>query len=300
MSRKRVVLLVMLTFLPIVLNTVSKNDARKEFEIIQKTEKYLLILFSMPCCSCVECVEAEALLTSIHPELDEALGVKVVKLTDQTDLEREYGIKKKPSLLFLREKIPSLYDGEFETSALFHWIGTNKNPAVKYLDDTSFEHLTQAATGATTGDWLTVFTDLTCEKGQALLAILEATAGSLKGRVNVAKINKEKSPELVERFHVTKCPEILFFHHGKMYSYNLDKIDISSLKIFGEGWYKNSKAVPVPVQKTYFDRMTEGIANYLKAKQLGGVALVVAAVIVVLTFVWLWKDKSSDKGTKKD
>ncbi|XP_076309576.1 uncharacterized protein LOC143224945 isoform X2 [Tachypleus tridentatus] len=279
MSRKRVVLLVMLTFLPIVLNTVSKNDARKEFEIIQKTEKYLLILFSMPCCSCVECVEAEALLTSIHPELDEALGVKVVKLTDQTDLEREYGIKKKPSLLFLREKIPSLYDGEFETSALFHWIGTNKNPAVKYLDDTSFEHLTQAATGATTGDWLTVF---------------------LKGRVNVAKINKEKSPELVERFHVTKCPEILFFHHGKMYSYNLDKIDISSLKIFGEGWYKNSKAVPVPVQKTYFDRMTEGIANYLKAKQLGGVALVVAAVIVVLTFVWLWKDKSSDKGTKKD
>ncbi|XP_013782590.1 uncharacterized protein LOC106466835 [Limulus polyphemus] len=210
MSRKRsVALLLTLIFSPLVFNTVSEHDAREEFEMIRKTEKHLLVLFSMPCCSCAECVEAEVLLTSIHPELDEAVGVKVVKLTDQTDLEREYGITKKPSLLFLREKIPSLYDGEFETNALFHWIGANRNPAVKYLDDTSFEHLTQASTGATTGDWLAVFTDSTCEKGQALLAILESTAGSLKGKVNVAKIDKQKSPELVERFHVTKCPEIL-------------------------------------------------------------------------------------------
>lgn len=30
----------------------------------------------------------------------------------------------------------------------------NRDPIVKELDDTSFEHLTQASTGATTGDWL--------------------------------------------------------------------------------------------------------------------------------------------------
>lgn len=30
----------------------------------------------------------------------------------------------------------------------------NKDPLVKELADDSFEHLTQAATGATTGDWL--------------------------------------------------------------------------------------------------------------------------------------------------
>lgn len=30
------------------------------------------------------------------------------------------------------------------------------NDELKTLDDTTFEHLTQAATGATTGDWLIV------------------------------------------------------------------------------------------------------------------------------------------------
>ena len=32
-----------------------------------------------------------------------------------------------------------------------------KEPCVKDLTDTSFEHLTQASTGATTGDWLILF-----------------------------------------------------------------------------------------------------------------------------------------------
>lgn len=30
----------------------------------------------------------------------------------------------------------------------------SQNPVVKELNDDSFEHLTQVATGATTGDWL--------------------------------------------------------------------------------------------------------------------------------------------------
>jgi len=29
----------------------------------------------------------------------------------------------------------------------------NRDPVVKELNDNSFEHLTQASTGATTGDW---------------------------------------------------------------------------------------------------------------------------------------------------
>jgi hypothetical protein len=32
-----------------------------------------------------------------------------------------------------------------------------KETCVKDLTDTSFEHLTQASTGATTGDWLVMF-----------------------------------------------------------------------------------------------------------------------------------------------
>ena len=33
------------------------------------------------------------------------------------------------------------------------WLEENKEVSSQRLDDTNFEHLTQAATGATTGDW---------------------------------------------------------------------------------------------------------------------------------------------------
>lgn len=36
------------------------------------------------------------------------------------------------------------------------WLDTAKEVATKILNEDSFEHLTQAATGATTGDWLVI------------------------------------------------------------------------------------------------------------------------------------------------
>lgn len=33
------------------------------------------------------------------------------------------------------------------------WLEQNKEQSSRYLDTQNFEHLTQAATGATTGDW---------------------------------------------------------------------------------------------------------------------------------------------------
>lgn len=36
---------------------------------------------------------------------------------------------------------------------LIDMILNNKDPIVKELNDNNFEHLTQASTGATTGDW---------------------------------------------------------------------------------------------------------------------------------------------------
>jgi len=36
---------------------------------------------------------------------------------------------------------------------LIDMLLNNRDPIVKELNDNSFEHLTQASTGATTGDW---------------------------------------------------------------------------------------------------------------------------------------------------
>lgn len=43
--------------------------------------------------------------------------------------------------------------GEPNDDLILHTFMENKEPCVRELNDDNFEHLTQAATGATTGDW---------------------------------------------------------------------------------------------------------------------------------------------------
>lgn len=46
-----------------------------------------------------------------------------------------------------------LCSGVVNEDLILHTITENKEPAVRELTDITFEHLTQAASGATTGDW---------------------------------------------------------------------------------------------------------------------------------------------------
>lgn len=45
------------------------------------------------------------------------------------------------------------FPGPVNDELILHTLTDNKEPVVKELVDDNFEHLTQAATGATTGDW---------------------------------------------------------------------------------------------------------------------------------------------------
>lgn len=58
-----------------------------------------------------------------------------------------------PALVFVRHGVPLLYSGEVNDELILHTFRENKEPGVRELDDSNFESLTQAATGATTGDW---------------------------------------------------------------------------------------------------------------------------------------------------
>ena len=66
-----------------------------------------------------------------------------------------------------------------------------KEPGVQELTDSTFEHQTQAATGATTGDWLVMFFTTTCRLCNMLTATMENLACKHRGRMNVARVNKE-------------------------------------------------------------------------------------------------------------
>lgn len=56
---------------------------------------------------------------------------------------------------FINKNLKSLYHliGEPDENYIYGFLEKNQSPAVKELTDKIFEHMTQAATGATTGDW---------------------------------------------------------------------------------------------------------------------------------------------------
>lgn len=68
-------------------------------------------------------------------------------------LVRLYKPSKEPALVFFRHGVPLLYDGPVTADEILEKFDQNRVPVVKELTDDSFEHLTQASTGATTGDW---------------------------------------------------------------------------------------------------------------------------------------------------
>lgn len=92
------------------------------------------------------------IVSNLHDDFKDQLDAVTVKAFN-SQLVRLYSPTKEPALVFFRHGIPLLYDGAVNEDAILHQFSMNKDPTVKELNDETFEHLTQAASGATTGDW---------------------------------------------------------------------------------------------------------------------------------------------------
>ena len=124
------------------------------------------------------------------------------------------------------------------------------------LDDDTFEHETQAATGATTGDWFVMFYAPWCGHCQRLKPTWAELANEIGDRVNVAKVNADDSTILAERFDIRGYPTLLFFHRGKYFKYMGDR-DLDSLADFALGGYKeeSDSSLKVPGDLTNIERL---------------------------------------------
>lgn len=235
------------------------SEAQKEidgFEKVLREESALAVLFTQPCCACTDCVEAEVLLGGMSKELEENLGVLVARLKEPA-LRSRYGVKKVPAMAYIRNNVTAMYDGKFEFDELYAWLQDNRFPATAELDDSSFEHLTQAATGATTGDWLVMFHDGNCCKNRELTH-LETAGTKMRNKVNVASVNILKAPETAKRFKITsECPHVILFRHQRLYRLSLPDVTSTTLRRFAEGFYKNSKAEKVPLPPSLFDKFRD-------------------------------------------
>ncbi|KAK9692466.1 Thioredoxin [Popillia japonica] len=227
-----------------------------------KTEKYVIVLFSKRDCEICDNYENE--LSSLREDLVDSLNAWVVKV-ENSHMTRLYTPTKEPVVIFFRHGVPLLYDGPLNDEVLLHTFTDNKEPIVKELTDDTFEHLTQAATGATTGDWFVMFYNNDCIDCQRLQARLEAVGAKLKNKVNIARVNRgTNGAATARRFDVFHVPTFILFRQGKMYRYHIQKYDIPSFVSFAQEWHKNVSPEKVPLPKTPFDDLTSAIAVYIR------------------------------------
>lgn len=255
-----------------------------------RSEKYVVVLFTKKDCEACDVLEKE--LTVLREDLVDALNAWVVKAVSSS-MVKLYSPTKEPALVFFRHGVPLLYDGPVNDELILHTFTDNKEPVVRELNDNTFEHLTQASTGATTGDWLVMFYTDSCVDCQRLQARWEAVGAKLKTRMNVARVNKGTTGAVTgRRFGIQEVPSFVLFRSGRMYRYQIPKYDVSSFAAFATDWYKNAKAESIPVPKSPFDDFTQMIADYLRENPwifLVGIGSFVIGLIISL----LQKRKSS-------
>lgn len=237
---------------------VTDDDLVKLFH----SHSNFVVLFSKN--NCDSCDLLENVLRQIKQEIKDNLEAEVVKAIG-SQMVRLYSPTKEPAVVYFRHGVPLLYDGPTNEDALIGKLVQNKDPNVKELSDENFEHLTQASSGATTGDWFIMFYTSNCVDCQRLTAIWEAVAGDLKTRMNVARIDKNgKGSDTAGRFLVTSVPSFIFLRQGKFYRYEIKKYDIKSFVSFAQDWYKNTTPEKVPVAPSPFDQVVERAVHYLK------------------------------------
>ncbi|CAM6085065.1 unnamed protein product [Calypogeia fissa] len=146
------------------------------------------------------------------------------------------------------------WDDEFEEA-----------PTVRGLDDRSFEHETQAATGQTTGSWLVLFTSSGCvtcgDVESTLLRVIPKLNGGLP---IIAKVNISASPSTAKRFDVQKIPQLKLFRDRSMFSYGGQLSEASILSFIEDGWKGFDREV-VPKELTFLDELQDKFWTFYRA-----------------------------------
>ncbi|KAL4216746.1 hypothetical protein ACF0H5_024469 [Mactra antiquata] len=231
------------------------------------TRNDLVLIFFKSSHECPSCNKAMEYFHRIpQPELIDKEIKKRYVIDEEISLR--LGITEYPAIVYFRQGYPALYNGKLssvdEIPEFIEWLVPASQVATQDLFDNSFEHLTQAASGATTGDWFVFFYNSECTKCFEVFPSLESVAISLKHKMNFAKVDGEMNKNLVKRFKIKEFPYAILFKQGKMYGYEPGKYDVNSMTAFIQTWYKNVKSSPVPREPTAFDILTETIAAYIK------------------------------------
>ena len=180
-----------------------------------------------------------------------------------------------------------------------------KEEPLKTLNDDTFEHLTQAATGATTGDWLVVFsaTDNKCPDCSQSIKVFEELAYRLYKRMNIAKVDTDVNKLLVRRFKISKFPTIILFRFGFQFQY-YGELKLDKLQSFVEGGYRDSRKQAVMQPPSTFDMLLEDTLDELrlaiKERKLASGAMITIGAIFGILFLSILLCCCGSQGTSDE
>ncbi|KAL0129464.1 hypothetical protein PUN28_001624 [Cardiocondyla obscurior] len=255
-----------------------------------KVEEYVIVLFiSNDCPDCHIYEKKLAEVVNFHDDLPFLKSIRIFKAVN-SQLLQLYSNAKEPVILFFRHGLPLMYDStdltpDKENEDIIAMFEENKAPTVKELTDDTFEHLTQASTGATTGDWFIMFYSTDCVECLRMMAKWETVGAKLKHRVNVALVNKATTGiSTAKRFNVYNTPQFILFRHGKMYRYETTTYDIAFFISFAKEWYKNIRPEEVPPLPSLFDEYAKLIVAFLYDNPwiLKLVSICIGVLVIVL------------------
>ncbi|XP_017005282.2 protein disulfide-isomerase A4 [Drosophila takahashii] len=253
--------------------------------------------------NCQRCQEYENVVTKIHPQLEETLSAIVVQSVD-SNLVSIYDPSKEPALVFFRRGIPILYHGEINDDEILDFFNDNLEPAVKELSDDNFEHLTQASSGATTGDWFIFFSSAECTVCQRLYAVWESVGGKLKRKLNIARMNSlESGISTAKRLGALESPAFIFLRQGKMYRYLAKQYSPEAFVQFAEkGYLTQSHPQPVPQIPSAVNEFLGPLQSYFKSENITSLATlgIVALVAVIFATKKVAKIFSSEPAKTKN
>ncbi|XP_055371798.1 thioredoxin domain-containing protein [Condylostylus longicornis] len=269
-----------------------------------KGENPVVVLFTKN--NCAACEKYEVAIENLQVDLKENLNADVVKISN-SPMVSIYDPTKEPALIMFRKGIPLLYHGNVNEDEILMHFSENREPVAKELSDANFEHLTQAATGATTGDWFIFFYSSECVPCQRLYAIWEAVAANLKSRMNVARVNrKESGIATAKRFKIEKAPEFIFIRQGKFYRYKSSEYTPKDLIKFAEqGYAKEVSAETVPAVNDPMADIVSLVKEFIAANPnlviygALGLAIILVGVNCALFLTKKKKTKDDQKSKKK-
>lgn len=126
--------------------------------------------------------------------------------------------------------------------------------ALIYLNDSNFEHLTQAASGSTTGDWFVMFAANWCTYCREVLPQWNITARELNGEVNVAVLEESVSRVTIRRLNVTAFPTLIFIRNGRAYEFKGNR-SWKDMVTFVRLEYQDASSFEIPPEPDMLDHV---------------------------------------------